>query len=76
MTGNDLLPVTVLKRKAVVYVRQSTPGHQIDRVEVAAPGAGAHNIGGDGDGQMGLSCACAADQDDIAPCGQERAAVQ
>jgi hypothetical protein len=25
---------------------------------------------------MGLSCACAADQDDIAPCGQERAAVQ
>jgi len=26
MTSNNLLPATVLKRKAVVYVRQSTPG--------------------------------------------------
>jgi DNA invertase Pin-like site-specific DNA recombinase len=25
MTGTDLLPASVLKRKAVVYVRQSTP---------------------------------------------------
>jgi len=36
----------------------------------------ADDIGGDGDGQMGLAGAGAADQDDIAPCGQERAAVQ
>jgi DNA invertase Pin-like site-specific DNA recombinase len=26
MTGTDLLPAAVLKRKAVVYIRQSTPG--------------------------------------------------
>jgi hypothetical protein len=26
MTSVDLLPAAVLKRKAVVYVRQSTPG--------------------------------------------------
>lgn len=51
-------------------------GHQIDRVEVAPPRSGADDIGGDGDGQMGLACAGAADQDDVAPCRQERAAVQ
>lgn len=33
MTGNDLLPVTVLKRKAVVYVRQSTPGQVQNNLE-------------------------------------------
>src|SRR5215207_4969395 len=45
MTGADLLPASVLKRKAVVYVRQSTPaqvqfnlesqGQQYELVEVA-----------------------------------------
>jgi len=33
MTGNDLLPATVLKRKAVVYVRQSTPGQVQNNLE-------------------------------------------
>src|SRR3546814_11227229 len=33
MTGNDLLPVTVLKRKAVVYVRPSTPGQVQNNLE-------------------------------------------
>src|ERR1700712_1597357 len=33
MTSNDLLPVTVLKRKAVVYVRQSTPGQVQNNLE-------------------------------------------
>lgn len=33
MTSNDLLPVTVLKRKAVVYVRQSTQGQVQNNLE-------------------------------------------
>ncbi|ESX08339.1 serine recombinase [Mesorhizobium sp. LSJC265A00] len=33
MTGNNLLPATVLKRKAVVYVRQSTPGQVQNNLE-------------------------------------------
>ena len=33
MTSNDLLPATVLKRKAVVYVRQSTPGQVQNNLE-------------------------------------------
>ena len=33
MTGSDLLPATVLKRKAVVYVRQSTPGQVQNNLE-------------------------------------------
>jgi DNA invertase Pin-like site-specific DNA recombinase len=33
MTSNNLLPATVLKRKAVVYVRQSTPGQVQNNLE-------------------------------------------
>lgn len=48
--------------------------HQIDHVEVAPPPFSADDIGGDGYGQMGL--AGATNQDNIAPCGQERPTVQ
>ena len=33
MTSNNLLPATVLKRKAGVYVRQSTPGQVQNNLE-------------------------------------------
>lgn len=33
MASNNLLPATVLKRKAVVYVRQSTPGQVQNNLE-------------------------------------------
>ncbi|MFD2134650.1 hypothetical protein ACFSLT_04340 [Novosphingobium resinovorum] len=33
MTGNNLIPATVLNRKAVVYVRQSTPGQVQNNLE-------------------------------------------
>lgn len=33
MTSNNLLPATVLKRKGVVYVRQSTPGQVQNNLE-------------------------------------------
>lgn len=33
MTGNNLIPATVLSRKAVVYIRQSTPGQVQNNLE-------------------------------------------
>ena len=33
MTSADLLPAAVLKRKAVVYIRQSTPGQVQNNLE-------------------------------------------
>src|SRR3546814_5392922 len=51
-------------------------GHQIDGVEVAASRTRANDIGGDGDSQVGLPGARAADQDDVAPSGQERPTVK
>src|SRR3546814_18177259 len=46
----------------------------IDGVEVAASRTRANDISGDGDGKVGFAGARAADQDDVAPSGQERAA--
>src|SRR3546814_4656946 len=48
----------------------------IDGVEVAASRTRANDISGDGDGKVGFAGARAADQDDVAPSGQERAAVK
>ena len=36
MTGYDLLPASVLKRKAVVYVRQSTQSQVMTNLESQA----------------------------------------
>ena len=47
------------------------PRDQIDGVEVAATGAGAHDTGGNGDGQVGLAGSGAADQHDVASARQE-----
>ena len=47
------------------------PVHQIDGVEVAPARPGPHHVGGDGDGQVGLTGARSADQDDVAVLGQE-----
>ena len=49
--------------------------HQIDGVEVATTRASPYDVGGDGDGQVGLAGAGAADQDDVAMVGQEGAVV-
>ncbi len=38
MSGSDLLPASVLRRKAVVYVRQSTPGQVRENLE-SQPGS-------------------------------------
>ena len=52
------------------------PGDQVDGVEVAAAGASAHHAGGNGDSQMGLARAGAADQHDVALPRQERSCLQ
>src|SRR5690606_23317046 len=46
--------------------------HQIDGVEVAGASASSHDIGGDRDGEVGLSCPRAANQHDIAASAARR----
>ena len=50
--------------------------HQVDGVEVTAPGTDAHDVGDDGGGQVGLARAGPADQHDVAPVRQVGAAMQ